>query len=218
MRIHIKTTGSTELLPFNYQPILTGAIHKWLDKNILHSNISLYSFSWLNGGTASKSGIKFNEGASFFISVYDGRVLEKIIGGIKNDPIIAKGLKVVEVVLQENPVFYNETVFFAASPVLVKRTEDNQEIHYTWNNLRSDNLLTETMKNKLKKAGLSTDGIFVGFDRSFHSPKTKVIYYNKIGNRANICPVIIKGAPEQIAFAWNVGAGNSTGIGFGALK
>jgi CRISPR/Cas system endoribonuclease Cas6 (RAMP superfamily) len=30
--------------------------------------------------------------------------------------------------------------------------------------------------------------------------------------------VIIKGTPEQLAFAWNVGLGNSTGIGFGALN
>ena len=28
----------------------------------------------------------------------------------------------------------------------------------------------------------------------------------------------LKGSPEQIAFAWDVGVGNSTGIGFGALK
>ena len=41
---------------------------------------------------------------------------------------------------------------------------------------------------------------------------------NGIKNKASICPVIVKGTSEQIAFAWNVGVGNSTGIGFGALN
>jgi CRISPR/Cas system endoribonuclease Cas6 (RAMP superfamily) len=34
----------------------------------------------------------------------------------------------------------------------------------------------------------------------------------------NWCPIIIKGKPETKLFAWNVGLGNSTGIGFGAIK
>ncbi|MGN9307593.1 CRISPR-associated endoribonuclease Cas6 [Enterococcus faecium] len=58
----------------------------------------------------------------------------------------------------------------------------------------------------------------MSFDRTYYAAKTKLVYYKNIGNKTSICPVIIEGTPEQIAFAWNVGVGNSTGIGFGALK
>lgn len=50
MQIHLKITESDKIIPFNYQPILTGAIHKWIGKNEIHDELSLYSFSWLNGG------------------------------------------------------------------------------------------------------------------------------------------------------------------------
>jgi CRISPR-associated endoribonuclease Cas6 len=71
---------------------------------------------------------------------------------------------------------------------------------------------------KLRKAGLSDEDANISFQKDYPGAKTKIIHYNNIGNRVNVCPVVIEGSPEQIAFAWNVGVGNSTGIGFGALK
>lgn len=198
--------------------MITGALHKWLGRNNIHDDVSLYSFSWLMGGNASKEGIRFNKEGRFFISLFDDVVLKKIIKGIQSDPFIGYGLSVKEVIIQEEPDFKQETTFFCASPVFVKRMVDGKEVHFTYDNEESDKYLTETIKTKLKKAGLSDNNVTVKFDRSYHSPKTKVIYYNEIGNRANICPVKINGTQEQIRFAWNVGVGNSTGIGFGALK
>ncbi len=218
MRLHIKTKSSSKNLPYNYQPILTGAIHKWLGENEFHNDISLYSFSWLKGGEARKTGLDFHQGTSFFISSYNPEFLKKVIGGIQNDPSIAHGLVVKEVIIQDDPEFSNEERFFCASPVFIKRTENNKEIHHTFHEEESSKHLTDTLKTKLKKVGLPDQKVSVQFDKTYHSPKTKVIYYNKIGNRVNLCPVIIKGTPEQIVFAWNVGVGNSTGIGFGALR
>lgn len=218
MRIHLKTTESKETLPFNYQPILTGAIHKWLGKNEQHDNISLYSFSWLTGGKALKGGLKFKNGASFFISSTDNEFLIRLYTGIKKDSEIANGLKVTDIKIQEDPYFEDDTVFHVASPVLVKRKEGERIKHYTFKENESDNFLTETLKTKLNKAGLQSDNVRIQFDRDYLNPKTKLIHYKGIGNKVNICPVKISGTPEQIAFAWNVGVGNSTGIGFGALK
>jgi len=218
VRIHLFTSGSDQPIPFNYQPMLTGALHKWVGENNIHDDVSLYSFSWLLGGTAMKSGLNFKEGARFFISAYDVDILKRIVKGVQDEPGINHGLKVKEVVIQKEPKFGNEFVFYAASPVFIKRTREDREVHYTYMDSESDECLTETFKNKLRKAGLSDENIFVGFNRSYPNPKTKVIYYNQIGNRVNLCPVIIKGTPEQLAFAWNVGVGNSTGIGFGALR
>ena len=56
------------------------------------------------------------------------------------------------------------------------------------------------------------------FDASHTKAGTKLVNYKGIMNRASWCSVIIKGSPETKLFAWNVGIGNSTGIGFGAIK
>jgi CRISPR-associated endoribonuclease Cas6 len=219
MRIHLRTTKSKELVPFNYQVYLTGALHKWIGKNNLHDDrLSLYSFSWLNGGTALKQGLRFENGAHFFVSVHDQQLLKSIIQGVREKPDIAFGLVVNEIIIQEDPQFDHQQKFSVASPIFIKRRIGDQEKHFDYNEEECPVLLTETLKNKLRKANMNDNGVSVQFDLNYPSPRTKVIYYNKIGNKVSICPVIIKGTPEQILFAWNVGLGNSTGIGFGAIK
>lgn len=218
MRIYIKIKSDNKAVPFNYQPILTGTIHKWIGLNEIHNKISLYSFSWLSGGRQKGENLFFERGASFEFSAFDENLLKKIINGIQKDPVINYGLKVSEIVIKETPMFSKKETFFVSSPILIKRTEDEREKHYTYDQIETDLLLTETLKTKLKIAGLNDSNINVAFDRDYPGAKTKLVYYKNIGNKANICPVIIEGSPEQIAFAWNVGVGNSTGIGFGSLK
>ena len=70
----------------------------------------------------------------------------------------------------------------------------------------------------MKKVGLEDDRLEISFDLKYPKAGTKLIDYSGIKNRANWCPVIIKGKPETKLFAWNVGLGNSTGIGFGAIQ
>ena len=54
MRIHLKFKISNQTVPFDHQPLLVGAIHKWLGQNEEHGEISLYSFSRLEGGKATE--------------------------------------------------------------------------------------------------------------------------------------------------------------------
>lgn len=218
MRIHLITTRTKKIIPFNYQSILTGALHKWTRRNTVHDEMSLYSFSWLQGGEPKKNGLAFHQGASYFISSSNDEFIKILIQGIKSDPNIAFDLKVQEITIQEDPAFKNAEKFHAASPIFIRRHVDGKDIHYTFREKESNKFLTETLKNKLKKAGINNEGIDVSFDDNYPNAKTKIISYNDIGSKVNICPVIIKGSPKQIAFAWNVGVGNSTGIGFGALK
>ncbi len=218
MRVYLELRSEKKPVPFNYQPQITGAIHKWIGKNKIHDQTSMYSFSWLQGGRKKGNYLIFENGASFEFNSYDNNLIKSIIHGIQSDPSINFGLEVSEIVLQETPIFTDKEVFHVASPVLVKRKLGEKEIHYTYDNPESDILLTETLKTKLKKAGLPNDNINLSFQRKYAYAKTKIIYYNKIGNKVNICPIEITGSPEQIGFAWNVGIGNSTGIGFGALK
>jgi len=218
MRIHIKIKSDNSVVPFNYQPVITGAIHKWIGENEIHDKTSMYSFSWLKGGRKNGDGLIFENETSFEFSAHDNGLIKSVIKGIQNDPTINFGLEVSEIVIQETPSFSNREIFFVSSPVLVKRKENEREIHFTYDKVESDGLLTETMKTKLMRAGLNADNVQVGFDRNYSGAKTKLVYYKQIGNKTNICPIIIHGTPEQIAFAWNVGVGNSTGIGFGSLK
>jgi len=70
----------------------------------------------------------------------------------------------------------------------------------------------------MQVAGLTDDTLELRFDKDYPRASTKLVDYDGIKNRASWCPVIMKGKPETKLFAWNVGLGNSTGIGFGAVK
>lgn len=219
MRLYLKLTRNKEAIPFNYQPYLTGAIHKWIgEQNDVHDGLSLYSFSWLQNVTTRNSGVDLAQDAYFFISAFDETLVKRLVQGITKDPFVCYGSSVSEVQIAGAPSFGTTHTFFTASPVFIKRRIENNEKHITYENPSSGLYLTETLKKKLGATGLDADGVSVKFDNNYINPKTKIIRYNQIGNRVSVCPVIIEGTPEQLSFAWNVGVGNSTGIGFGALK
>ncbi len=120
--------------------------------------------------------------------------------------------------IQQTPNFSNQQRFVLASPVLVKRADGEGEKHFIYSDDSVDTYLTQTLQHKLRKAGKSDSGVQVRFDQSYLNPVTKLVDYKGIKNRASMCPVVVDGTPEQVAFAWEVGVGNSTGIGFGALR
>lgn len=219
MRIYLKLSKNTEPVPYDHQINLVGALHKWLGWNDVHDQISLYSMSWLRGGRGiGQNGLVFPNGADWFISAHDTDLIKKITSGILDQPQIAFGMKVVEITLRDTPEYESGSRFLLGSPVLVKRNSDEGQMHFTYSQLETDALLTETFQHKLSKAGLSKEGAEVRFDREYPNAKTKLSTYKNISNKVNYCPVIIEGSPEQIGFAWNVGVGNSTGIGFGSLQ
>ncbi len=218
MRVYLTLSSNKKTVPFNYQNYLVGALHKWLGPNSIHDELSLYSFSWLVGGKATKEGLDFPNGTCWYISAHDELLIKKIIKGIQNDPEVFNGMIVKEIVIVEPPQFEQEHRFLLSSPVFVKRTFEKRIKYFFYDDPDVDDLLTETQVRKLEKAGLSSEGLSVKFDRTFPNPKKKKTNFNDIDCKGSICPVIVKGTQEQIAFAWNVGVGNSTGIGFGALK
>lgn len=224
MRIHIKTTSSKQTIGFNHLHLLTGTIHKWIGKNKHHDSVSLYSFSNLSGANAYRKGLDFPNGATFFFSCWDNEMAKLFIKGIQKDPEMFFGLKVIEIVLQETPDLTEKNYFQLGSPIFIQRNQESgKKQFFYFSNPESQNLMQETLTTKMKAAGFPEDETLkIRFDQKYHRKKTKKINY-KHGNliieiRANSCPVIIEGKPETKAFAWNVGIGNSTGIGFGAIK
>lgn len=219
MRIHIKTTSNTEKVDFNYQHKLVGVLHKWLGSNDLHGKISLYSFSWLMNARPAEGGLNYPDGASFFISFYEDQYLKQIIRTILDDPEMCYGMRALDVTVEEEPDFSERTLFRTASPVFIRRFDEKKNKHYTYEDNESGELMKETLLHKMKLAGLPADDTLqIRFDTSAPNKKVKLIDYRGIKNRVSqSCPVIIEGKPETKAFAWNVGLGSSTGIGFGAI-
>ena len=227
MRLQLRLKAPRETVPFNHLHILAGALHKWLGPNEEHDGLSLYSFSWLQGARPQGDGLRFPKGAGWFISALDGDFLARSISGIFRDPGIRWGLEVEHAGLVKLPIFpegISEQRFLLASPILIKRSIPNaakpggmEEKHHLYTDPESDALLTETLRHKLRAAGFDDTDAAVRFDRAYPKARTQKVMYREIGNMANYCPVLVTGTAEQLAFAWTVGMGSSTGVGFGSL-
>lgn len=218
MRIYLNLTKNLKLIPYTYQHNLVGTFHKWAGQNSFHDDLSLYSLSWLLGGIGLKQGLHFKNGACWFISSPNIDFIKQVISGIEKDPEVAFGMTVTDITIKDTPEFSIRNRFYLETPVFVKRRVADKDVHYTFRDKETENLMTETLKTKLRKAGKNIDNISAKFDLSYHNAKTKLIQFNGINNKASLCPVILEGEPEAIAFAWDVGIGNCTGIGFGALQ
>ncbi|NLA24627.1 MAG: CRISPR-associated endoribonuclease Cas6 [Bacteroidales bacterium] len=219
MRIQIITSGTKQLVPFNHKHLQVGTLHKWIGKdNDEHEKISLYSFSWLNNFTLKNDGLIFNKGASFFFSCYNAELMRKVIEGIREKPEMFNGLSVDSITIIDEPDLSDREIFFASTPIFIKRRFGNEIKHITYKDEKAGQYLTETLKNKMRRVGLNDDSLKIEFDKSYTSAKERLITYNNVNNKASLCPVEIKGKAESKLFAWNVGIGNSTGIGFGAIQ
>lgn len=221
MRIYLHLTPNREIVPFNYQQSLVGAFHKWLGENELHDDMSLYSLSWLEGGKMrrDKKGLDFRQGARFFISSPLADLHQKSVQGIFKDEHIRWGMKVQEVRMFPTPDFGEKKRFEVQSPIFIKRwrKKEQDEKYYFFDDPKSNQFMTETLQSKLQRQGLTTK-VSVSFDTSYRNPQIKKSIYKKIEIKSSMCPVIVEGDAKAVQFAWEVGIGNSTGIGFGALR
>ena len=202
MRIYLKISKNSNVIPYNYQPLLTGVIHKWIGKeNREHGETSLYSFSWLRGTTTIKLGFNLSEYSYWFFSAYNADLIKKMISGIQNDPEMFFGIRVNEITIQDTPSFSNRERFNVANPVFIKKVINNKSKFYFYNEEGADQLLTQSLKSKFKAANLNSDGVLVAFDKEYHYSKIKGFMYNNIFNKGSICPIIVTGTPDQIAAA-----------------
>ncbi len=139
--------------------------------------------------------------------------------GIFKDQHINWGMQVKEVRMMPTPDFGERHRFLAQSPVLIKKnieTEKHQKYFYP-DDPESNGFLTETLQSKLLRLDLPID-VSVAFDGDYPKPIVKKVRYRNLDIKGTICPVIVEGDPRAVQFAWEVGVGHSTGIGFGALK
>jgi CRISPR-associated endoribonuclease Cas6 len=217
MRLNLLLSKPDQIIPFDYHRKLVGVFHKWMGFNDIHDDLSLYSFSRLLDGDSNDKGLEFKTGSRLLFNSYDESILKIMIKGIQNDPNLFYNMKIKEIIIQENPDFTNIENFKISSPIFIKRTIQNQIKFYSFNDEGVDNLMVDTLKTKIRKAGLNNEDFEIKFDREYKSAHTTFVKYNNIKNLVNICPIKIIGSNTIKQFAWNVGIGNSTGIGLGAL-
>lgn len=217
MKLSLQLSPSKETIPFDNQYLLMKRLHHWLGSNDLHDELSLYSFSWLQGGRANRQGLHFPSGSSWQIGFWDKKAAKRLISTIRQTPEVIGGMEVQEIQLLADLECESSCVFKVASPVLAKSFDGSGIKHWIYEDKEADQVMTTTLKSKLRKAGLAEDGVSVSFDRTYQRAKTQLVDIKRIKNRASMCPVKVTGSPEQIDFAWQVGVGHLTGCGFGAL-
>lgn len=225
MRLHFQLSPNHQTVPFDYPHFLTGAFHRWLGDNELHDGLSLYSLGWLQGGCGRGNGLSFPNGASWFISAPDteagAHLLGQLVAGAGRCPQVCCGMEVTEISSQSTPDFGEQRVFRANSPIFLRgdKTGEEAEPHLIYSDDRADAALTEALRKKLSAAGLGehAQSASVRFDRSFKTPKTRLIGIGPTKKRVNVCPVVVEGSETAVRFAWNVGAGHLTGCAFGSL-
>jgi CRISPR-associated endoribonuclease Cas6 len=194
-------------------------MHKWMGpNNAEHGQQSLYSFSWLQHTQANRAGLQLTKDAYVFVSAYDEALIKRIMKGILTAPEVFCGAVVKDIEVTNEPDFSTEERLFLGSPILLRQREGDKTRHITFRDEVFEHLLTLNLKAKLRAARLSDEAISLQLDKEYAHPQTKLVDYKGIKNKTTLAPVIIKGTPEQISFAWTVGLGQSTGIGFGSIK
>lgn len=226
MRLNLTLTPNADRIPFNHLHKLTGTLHKWLGAdNTLHDGPSLYSVGWLKGGRAADGALTFPEGARWRLSFLDADAAKQVLDGILQDPSVFAGMQAVEAQQQTTPTFSGGHRFEVDAPVVARRNRDDGSREYLlYDDERADAALTRTLRRKMKAAELDADpsSVQVRFDREYEGADTKLATIEKGGHaikhKGSVCPVIVEGPPEVVQFAWNVGVGELTGSGFGAVK
>lgn len=226
MRLNLTLSPNTDPVPFDHLHKLTGTLHKWLGPdNDLHDGPSLYSVGWLNGGQAADGALTFPEGARWRLSFWNAEAAKQVLDGLLRDPSVFAGLRVTEAQQQTTPAFSGGSRFDVDAPVVARRRrDDGSRAYLLYDDARADDALTRTLRGKMDAAGLAVDpsAVRVRFDRGYDGARTKLATIKKGGHaikhKGSDCPVIVEGPPEAARFAWNVGVGELTGSGFGAVK
>jgi CRISPR-associated endoribonuclease Cas6 len=221
MRLHINIKGSGKLIPFQHQKLLAGTVYKWLGKTDQHGEVSMYSFSRLDKLEKTDHGLMVKHYSTMFFSSHNPDLIKQLIRGIQSDNSMFNGLKVVDLVVENDPDLNHRTLFQIGSPIFIKRKSvDGNSIDFIYyTNSDAGALLEATLITKMKRAGIDPDpSLSIQFDKEAPFASVKKVDYGTIANKASWCPLIIHGTHQTKLFAWNVGLGNSTGIGFGAIK
>lgn len=229
MRVKIVLTTNKETIPFEYKEAIVHMFHNAIGyNNKIHNGLSLYCLSNLMETTISpnKNGIdcksKLNpnhQESYFYVSAYDNSIIFALINHFEQYPTFFCGMNVSEIHIINFPSYLNDDNpqrFSLGSPVLVKK-EDNGTIFFKERSEELNNKITYTMNKKMALVGKNDSNFKMYFDSDYKNFKLRQVVYKTTKLICIECPVIIEGNIDTKQFVWDVGVGNSTGLGFGLL-
>lgn len=219
IRIYFEKTNKT--IPFNNQHQMNGFIYTMLGDNAgkYHDSFSGYSVSSIQGGRMSsdKSGLIFENEPYINFTSDDMNVckdfVSAIINAIDNKSADFFGLYPVRFETYDFPCGKKFDVVKTISPILLKKNGRKLTI-------RDDNWLeelTENCKNKLRHNGIE-DNTFKIVIGNKEAVKNKMVNVGKVFNPCTEAVFTVYGKENTRRKLYNMGLGNSTGTGFGAVK
>lgn len=219
MRLYIKCSKNTSPVNFNHQHQLADVVNKWLGEDEQDAELALYSFSMLANARSVNGALEFSHGTSFYISSYDNDINVLVANAVEKSPMLFNGMMVKDIkVVEDKPKFSEMEIFHVASPIFIQRKIRNNDKHITFKSESAGKYLTESLKDKMAEVGMRDDSLEIAFVSDYQGAKERLINFKGLAYKASWCPVTIKGKLETKAFAWAVGLGDFTGLGFGALK
>ena len=217
MRAYLTIRAKNKTIPLDHRDALLQVIHQWLGAKRMQENRPPYSFSRFEGGRNSRDGITFYNDTAFFFSAPDSELVVKLADGAKAHPNLFHGLKVSSVEVKEVPDLAKRELFYVASPLLIIPNNQVNAEYMLYNDPGADVLLKEMMTSKLAAHGIIDETFAIAFDKNYASAGIKKISYNGNIMLASWCHVLIKGKPTTKACLWDIGLGNQTRKGFGAI-
>ena len=232
IKFRIYLSENTRGIPYNYAYSLSRILHGWLELKITYDKLNLYSMGWLSGRNVQQSpsspkqrregALFFRGGAHWDIGMYDDERARQLMERLQGERIDFYGMQVQKAEILKPPSNDFSTGnhrFLANSPVLLRKPAENGNYtHVTFRDQESGKLLSDGIRKKAEKAGLSAEeALNVFFDPNFQNAKTRLIDIQGHKMKTSVCPVIAYGAPEILEFIWTLGAGELCALGFGGL-
>ena len=214
---------SSGLIQWGYEHRLTKMFHQALGWNEVHESTSLYSLGRLSrADKATSGGLVYSRPFRWTVSIHEEELAFRFLKGIGQVKSLPFGSYLLKTEFCYKPNFPGgATKFQTQSPVLTRwKVADGPDDHLHCHDERSDEVLTRIFRYKMSVAGLGEEDLqsYMGFDRSYRSPKEELITIEKTSYKAYLCPVIVVGTPRAVAFAYDVGAGHLSGCCFGHLQ
>ena len=245
MRIKVNFSKNTSGVPNNNKVVLE-YLHRCLGRdNKYHDKASSYNVSHLYGGEISQqelNTLNFPNGGYFVVSSMDNEFMSKVLMGLLGNPDISYGIKFTNIEHINEQFITGWNHFAVLSPFIIKGNYGKNDYSFMTLNgeyKRSDgkwsveenekynfqNVVKEYLINKLKKIDDSLDLTSFNvkideFDRDgkkHNKHKVKKVYVKNVLNYANQCQVSIHCNKRVAELLYNIGIGQSTGAGFGAM-
>jgi len=232
MRIIIRFTENSELVPIQNQNIINSYIHKCLGKNNQYHDLKNdYCVSHLLGGklNSDKQTLSFKNGGFIVITSKDELFLNKLLGGIISNQALDWGMnfKMFDFIKEDfigqdvslNKQKHKWYHFSTLSPFIIKKYVDKKT--YTFSTLNDSDFNLEVKKHTINKMKAIYPNINLNeFDLKINnhpSHKIKKILVKNVINKANQCQISVFCTADVAEKLYNMGIGQSVGSGFGTI-